>query len=73
MKLGNNYLFGIPVIDAQHKILIDLIESAEALLEEAKDGGDCVDEVVGILEELEAYTVTHFDDEEKCCLQSIAA
>lgn len=68
MKLGKSYIFGIPVMDAQHKILIDLIESAEALLENAKEGGDCIDEVVGILEELEAYTVTHFEDEEKMLL-----
>lgn len=65
MLWNDDYVFNIPVIDEQHKKLIDLIEDAENLLNDAKDGIDCVDEVVGILEELEDYTVSHFDEEEK--------
>lgn len=68
MLWNENYVFNIPVIDEQHKKLIDLIEDAENLLSDAQEGMDCIDEVVGILEELEDYTVSHFDEEEKLML-----
>lgn len=51
---------GIPMIDAQHKTLIGLINR----LEEARAAGAARDALSGIIGELLAYAATHFRDEE---------
>ena len=52
---------GIAIIDAQHKRLVDIINELNDALEAGRS-----DEIMGaILEELVAYTETHFSVEEK--------
>lgn len=56
---------GIPSIDEQHKRLIDLIEEGQDLAKELENGVDAYDDIMGLLKELDDYTVYHFEFEEK--------
>lgn len=51
-------------IDAQHKKLIELLNSMEEIVE-LQDGYDHYDEIVSVFNELKNYTVYHFSYEEK--------
>lgn len=59
------YETGISVIDEQHKQLIAITSRLSDLLTNAVQGEDIFDEMVGIIEELTAYTVYHFRYEEE--------
>lgn len=63
-KWKNDYSCGIPEIDRQHKVLMEIgnrIYDQSTL----KDRHDHYDEIMAILQELTDYTVFHFDYEEK--------
>lgn len=64
MLWSKRFAFGIDVIDEQHKQLFDLVGVAQNLIKDAKDGVDCYDEISTVLNELEGYTVEHFNYEE---------
>jgi hemerythrin len=59
------FLLGVDTIDAQHKKLIDMIEETNDLIVDAKDGLDCYDDIKNLLDELQDYTVYHFNYEEE--------
>ena len=62
-EFTDDYLTGIPSVDAQHKKLFDLTnECYELVMESAAD--DKYDKIVEILNELAAYAATHFKSEE---------
>lgn len=63
---NNDYALGIPVIDEQHKKIVDYINE----LDEVKDDDD-LQKTNEVLTALIEYTVTHFSFEEK--LQEKAA
>ena len=64
MLWNEKFAFGIEKIDQQHKNLFDLVERAQDLVGDAKEGLDCYDDIVAVLNELASYTVYHFDYEE---------
>lgn len=54
------YSLGLPEIDDQHKVLIDLINQLwDAIIKRARP-----EEMLTIVEELEKYTISHFGAEE---------
>jgi hemerythrin-like metal-binding protein len=57
---SENFATGIPLIDQQHRRLIDLLNGLVGRIAYQSDGA----EVEEILEELRNYAVTHFRDEE---------
>lgn len=58
------YLTGIPLIDGEHEALFEIIGNANELVK-AELLHDKYDEIVAILNRLEAYTKEHFRDEEE--------
>lgn len=60
----DKYLTGIPLIDGEHETLFEIIGKANDLVK-AELLHDKYDEIVGILNQLEAYTKEHFRDEEE--------
>lgn len=63
-EFKDEYKIGLPKIDAQHKKLFNIGESAYNLLKDSY-AIDKYDKIVDILEELKDYTAEHFRDEEK--------
>lgn len=63
-EFKDEYKVGLPKIDAQHKRLFEIGESAYKLLVDPF-AIDKYDKIVEILEELKDYTIVHFSDEEK--------
>jgi len=63
-QMKEEYKIGIPNIDAQHEKLFEIGERAFQLLKE-KYTNDKFDKIVEIIEELKAYTIYHFRDEEE--------
>lgn len=57
---SDDFNLGMPEIDAQHKVLIDLINQVWVAVVKKPNR----EESIRILEELEKYTVTHFTAEE---------
>ena len=62
-EFTDDYLTGIPSVDAQHKKLFDLTNECYDLVMESTDD-DKYDKIVAILDELAAYAGTHFAHEE---------
>lgn len=65
MLWNKKFAFGIETIDDQHKELFRLLERTSSLINDAKDGFDCYQEIEDVLGELESYTIYHFEEEEK--------
>jgi hemerythrin len=66
MKWSEEYLIGIPVIDAQHKRLFELIKELANAINEGRDER----ELTEILQVLDQYKTRHFQLEEKYMLES---
>ena len=64
IKWSDEYLLGVEELDLQHRRLLEIAAEAESLLKTSLRT-DKYDAIVGILEELKAYTVAHFQAEEK--------
>ena len=64
MLWQDRFSLGIPVIDEQHKQLVDLVEEVKGLIHDAEDGVDCYDDITYVLESLKDYTISHFAEEE---------
>ena len=62
-EFTDDYLTGIPSVDAQHKKLFDLTNECYELVMECTDD-DKYDKIVAILDELANYAGTHFAHEE---------
>ncbi len=60
----DSFDLGIPLMDIQHRKLIDMIETAMSMMTDAEDDVDCYDEIADVLRNLESYTIEHFKDEE---------
>jgi hemerythrin len=58
------YSVGIDLIDDQHKRLLEIGADINDIIED-HDGQDIYDEIAAKIDELEHYTVYHFDTEEK--------
>jgi len=61
MQWQDSYSVGVPLIDSDHKILVDLINQ----LFDAKETGQASDVVGSVLNVLLEYTETHFTREER--------
>ena len=64
IKWKDEYSCYEPVIDEQHRKLIDLINAMDELVS-LDDGFDRYDEIITIFDELKSYTVYHFQYEEE--------
>lgn len=62
--MKEKYKTGIPQIDAEHEKLFEIGERAYQLLIDKFDM-DKYDKIVGVIEELQGYTVYHFKHEEE--------
>lgn len=62
-EMKEEYKLGVPHIDEQHEKLFEIGERAYQLLKD-KYSLDKYDKIVEIINELAAYTVIHFRDEE---------
>lgn len=62
-EMKDEYLTGIPEIDAEHKRLFEIAEETYQLLQE-EFVADKYDNIRQLLEELREYTATHFAHEE---------
>ena len=62
-EFTDDYLTGIPSVDAQHRKLFDLTNECYELVMACTDE-DKYDKIVAILDELAAYAGTHFAHEE---------
>jgi hemerythrin-like metal-binding protein len=58
---SDEFSLGMPEIDAQHQVLIDLINQVWIAIIPSKPDQE---HTIRIVEELEKYTLTHFTDEE---------
>ena len=58
------YMTGIPLLDAEHETLFEIIREANALVKEELHA-DRFDEIVALIEKLKNYTEEHFRDEEE--------
>lgn len=63
-EMKEEYKIGVPHIDEQHKKLFEIGSRAYSLLKNSFSV-DKYDKIVEIIEELGAYTVVHFRDEEE--------
>ncbi|GCD11967.1 hemerythrin family protein [Clostridium tagluense] len=63
-EMKEKYKTGILLIDTEHEKLFEIGERAYQLLKSPYDM-DKYDKIVAVIEELRAYTVYHFEDEEK--------
>ncbi|MBZ9623523.1 hemerythrin family protein [Clostridium sp. FP2] len=63
-EMKEKYKTGILLIDTEHEKLFEIGERAYQLLKSPYDM-DKYDKIVSVIEELRAYTVYHFEDEEK--------
>ncbi|WP_291634003.1 hemerythrin family protein [Clostridium sp.] len=63
-EMKEKYKTGIPQIDAEHEKLFEIGERAYQLLIDKFDM-DKYDKIVGVIEELQGYTVYHFKHEEE--------
>lgn len=63
-EMKEKYKTGIVFIDEEHKKLFEIAERAYQLLKNPYEV-DKYDNIVAVIEELRAYTVYHFKDEEK--------
>ena len=63
---NDSLLLGIPVVDKQHKILIALFDEIISVSNE----GDDEDRILPLLNELQRYTIYHFDTEEELMRQA---
>ncbi|MBU3130235.1 bacteriohemerythrin [Clostridium tagluense] len=62
-EMKEKYKTGILLIDTEHEKLFEIGERAYQLLKSPYDM-DKYDKIVAVIEELRAYTVYHFEDEE---------
>lgn len=69
MLWNQKFAFGIDAIDKQHRELFRLMNRTNELMVDAEEGIDCYDEISEVLQELKAYTVYHFEDEERMLIQ----
>jgi len=63
-EMKDEYKLGIDFIDEQHAKLFEIGERAYKLLKDSYSV-DKYDNIVAIIEELRAYTIIHFRDEEE--------
>lgn len=63
--MTTKFLLGVPEVDRQHAIWIDLAERFRAAVEGHLGNPKGVDAAISALEELLSYTKTHFASEEK--------
>ncbi len=64
MKWKSSYAIGVEAIDKQHERLFDISERIEELFL-LPGHMDKFDEIVGIIEELKAYVIYHFNEEQQ--------
>lgn len=65
MQWSTQLELGIKEIDDQHHRLLDLMNEAQGLVDQAKNEVDCYDDIMAILNELLEYTEYHFGYEEE--------
>lgn len=63
-EFTDDYLIGIDLIDREHEELFRIVGKADQLVKSYNTAID-YDEIMGLLDELKAYTVNHFRDEEE--------
>jgi hemerythrin len=63
LKWSEEFATGSPVVDAQHRMLIDKINELEHLLREAPLSKSACDDLLGFLS---SYAARHFIVEEEC-------
>ena len=65
-EFTDEYLTGIPLVDAEHKELFAIVEKANTLVRsQDMDETDKIDKILEILQSLKEYTKDHFHDEEE--------
>lgn len=64
MKWKSSYAIGVEAIDKQHERLFDISERIEELFL-LPGHMDKFDEIVEIIEELKAYVIYHFNEEQQ--------
>lgn len=63
-EFTDDYLTGINQVDNEHKMLFDIVNRANNLVNTWSDG-DSLDDIMQILSELKDYAEVHFENEEK--------
>lgn len=63
-EFTDDYLVGIDLIDREHKELFHIVDKANRLVK-SYDASSSYDKILEILNELKAYTIEHFSDEEE--------
>ena len=63
-EFTDEYLVGIELIDREHKELLRIVDRASQLVK-SYDASSGYDKIIAILDELKAYTIDHFGDEEE--------
>lgn len=63
-EFTDDYLVGIDLIDREHKELFRIVDKANRLVK-SYDASSSYDKILEILNELKAYTIEHFSDEEE--------
>lgn len=64
LEWKDNYNLGIEEIDNQHRHLFKIADKVSELTKDIREGIDCYDDFMEILNELVDYTIYHFDYEE---------
>lgn len=65
MDKYGKYKIGVPEMDAQHILWIDLIEDINRILAANSESGDKYKDMISALKRLLDYTRSHFESEEK--------
>ncbi len=65
MLWNEKFAFDIPEIDQQHEKLFGLLDRLDVLAQDIRDGFNCISDIHEVLEELQSYTIYHFEDEER--------
>ena len=65
-EFTDEYLNGIPLVDAEHKALFAIVEKANNLVRsQDMDSTEKIDKILEILQSLKGYAKDHFHDEEE--------
>ena len=65
MLWNERFAFGITEVDSQHEKLFEMLGKLDMLSHDIRDGFNVTDDIQDLLANLQAYTVRHFEDEEK--------